>query len=466
MAEKKKKAAAKKEVAKKVLKKTATKTSKKTKGEEKPKKKKRIPQTVRGMKDILPQDGKLWRHMRAVADSITNAYNFEFVETPIVEEALLFSRTIGRSTDIVSKEMYAFEDKDGSKLALRPEGTASIVRSYLNNGMLTLPQPVSMWYYGPMFRHERPQSGRYRQFHQFGCEIIGNKDAVADAQLIVMGYNFYKDLQIETNVLINSIGTPDDRERYIVELVGYLRSKRSYLSEESRKKISKNPLRILDSKDPQDQEVVAEAPQIIDWLSEKSKTYFMKVLEYLDELDIPYVLKPTLVRGLDYYTDTVFEFVDANNTVKGLGSLGGGGRYNLLIEQLGGEPTPASGMAVGLDRVALILKKKIEKGEFTPDTGKLKLYFAHLGEPAKRRALYLIEELRRAGIAVNHHLGKPSLKAQLEQANKAEVSHALILGQKEMQDDTIIIRDMSSGIQEMVDQKKIVREIEKLQKNM
>ncbi len=463
MPQKKKKVATKKVVAKKTVSKAVKKTVSKSAGSDE-KKKKKIPQTVRGMKDILPQDGQLWRHMRAVADNITNAYNFDFVETPILEEAALFVKTIGKSTDIVSKEMYAFEDHDGSKLALRPEGTASIVRSYLNNGMISLSQPVNMWYYGPMFRHERPQAGRYRQFHQFGCEVIGNNDPVADAQLIVMGYNFFKDLKIETNVLINSIGTPDDRERYIVELVGYLRSKRSYLSEESRKRISKNPLRILDSKDAQDQEVVAEAPQIIDWLSEKSKTYFMKVLEYLDELDIPYVLKPTLVRGLDYYTDTVFEFVDANNTVKGLGSLGGGGRYNLLIEQLGGEPTPAVGMAVGLDRVALILKKKIEKEEFKPDTGKLNLYFAHLGEPAKKRSLYLIEELRRAGIAVHHHLGKPSLKAQLEQANKYEVTHALILGQKEMQDDTIIIRDMSSGIQEMVDQKKIAREIEKLQK--
>jgi len=465
MPEKKKKVVAKKVTSKTVATKPAQKTVKSVKAEDKSKKIKKIPQTVRGMKDILPQDGQLWRHLHAVADNISNSYNFEFVETPILEEAALFVKTIGKNTDIISKEMYAFEDRDGSKLALRPEGTASIVRSYLNNGMISLSQPVNMWYYGPMFRHERPQAGRYRQFHQYGCEIIGNADAVADAQLIVMGYNFFRDLGINANVYINSIGTPEDRERYIVELVGYFRSKRSYLSEESKLRISKNPLRILDSKDPQDQEVVAEAPQIIDWLSEKSKTYFMKVLEYLDELDIPYVLKPTLVRGLDYYTDTVFEFFDVDSPEKSQSALGGGGRYNLLIEELGGEATPATGFAIGLDRVALILKKKIETKEFTPNAGKLKLYFAHLGDPAKKRALFLIEELRRGGIAVYHNFGKPSLKAQLEQANKHDVSHAIILGQKEMQDDTIIIRDMSSGIQEMVDQKKIVREIEKLQRN-
>jgi histidyl-tRNA synthetase len=465
----KKKAAAKKAPAKKVI---AKKAPAKKKADAPVKKIRKTPQLVRGMKDITPVDSKKWRDMYRAADSIASAYAFDYFSSPILEDASLFTRTLGKSSDVVSKEMYAFEDKDGSKLALRPEGTASAARSYITSGMIELSQPVKLWYYGPMFRHDRPQAGRYRQFHQFGCESLGKRNAALDAELIVVAYNFIRDLGLETSVYVNSIGTPDDRERYIVELVGYLRSKRSYLSDESKAKISKNPLRILDSKDENDIEVLEDAPQIIDWLSESSKAYFMEVLEYLDEADIPYALKPTLVRGLDYYTDTVFELFSADDTETAQNALGGGGRYDLLIEQLGGQPTPGAGFSVGLERVQLALQKKRnreeqkrqEEGLPAPkvESNEPKIFFAHLGDQARRRMLRLIEDMRREGLVVGHNLGKPALKAQLELADKYGSTHAVILGQKELQDGTIIIRDMSSGIQEIVDQKKLKKELTRI----
>lgn len=435
------------------------------------KKNKKSPQLVRGMKDIVPPNSSDWVKMYRTADAITEAYNFSFFESPILEEAVLFARTLGKSSDVVSKEMYVFEDRDGNKLALRPEATASAARSYLTSGMVNMSQPVKLWYYGPMFRHDRPQAGRYRQFHQFGCESFGVHDASLDAEVITVAYNFIKDLGIETTVHINSIGTPEERAKYIVELVGYLRSKRSYLSEESKKRITKNPLRVLDSKEQQDIEAMEDAPQIVDWLSENSKQYFMNVLEYLDEVEVPYVLKPTLVRGLDYYTDTVFEiFADSNEPLASQGALGAGGRYDLLVEELGGQPTPGVGFSIGLERVLLEIKSKREKEKqnleegqkMSIKKGKKELFFAHLGEPSRKRTLALIEELRRAGITVRHCLGKVSLKGQLELADKFQVTHSIILGQKELQDGTIIIRDMESGIQEIVDQKKIKKEVSKI----
>lgn len=422
----------------------------------------KTPALLRGMKDILPKEGVMWRAMEHAAENIATAYGFSWVDTPVVEEAGLFVRSIGRGTDVVDKEMYVFEDKDGTRVALRPEMTASMVRSYITHGLHNVSQPVKFWHIGPLFRHDRPQAGRYRQFHQFDCETLGERDPVLDAELIVMAYNFLLDLGIKSNVLMNSIGTLADRERYIVELVGYLRSKRTYLSEESKYRLQKNPLRILDSKDEQDRAVLEEAPQILDWLSEESKTYFMKVLEYLDEVEVPYILDSTLVRGLDYYTDTVFELVEEGAPDKAQGALGGGGRYDGLVEQLGGKPTPACGFAIGMERVAGILRRQAEEAGTDPYEEKSPVFFAQLGEQARRRALRLVEDIRRQGIIVRHSLGKGSLKTQMELANKAGARHTIILGQKEVQDGTIIIRDMESGIQEIIDQKKLHIELQKL----
>ncbi|MFA7314528.1 MAG: histidine--tRNA ligase [Candidatus Magasanikbacteria bacterium] len=427
--------------------------------------------TLRGMRDILPKDGDTWQKVYEVARNVSTSYGFSYVETPILEQASLFIRSIGKGTDVVDKEMYVFEDKDNTRVCLRPEMTASLVRSYIENGMYTLPQPVKMWYHGQVFRHDRPQSGRFRQFYQFGCEIIGDNNPVVDAELISVAYNTLKDLGIETVVHINSIGTLQDRENYIVELVGYLRSKRSYLSEESKKRINKNPLRILDSKDEQDLAVIEEAPQIIDWLSVESKKFFTTVLEYLDETEIPYVLTPTLVRGLDYYSNTVFEFFCDDEEMAHI-ALGGGGRYNGLVEQLGGQPTPAAGFALGLDRMVMILKQRQEKAyreamlnPVVKTHKKNKIFFAQLGEQANKKALFVLELLRREGLFVYHNFSKLSLKAQMEIADKIGSTHTLILGQKEVQDGSILVRNMDSGIQEVVDQKKIANFVRKLLQN-
>ncbi|PIY93647.1 MAG: histidine--tRNA ligase [Candidatus Magasanikbacteria bacterium CG_4_10_14_0_8_um_filter_32_14] len=425
--------------------------------------------TLRGMRDILPRNGEIWQRVYEVVKNVSTSYGFSYVETPILEQAGLFIRSIGRGTDVIDKEMYVFEDKDGEKVCLRPEMTASLARSYIENGMQNMPQPVKMWYHGQMFRHDRPQAGRFRQFYQFGCETIGDSGPVTDAELISVAYNTLKDLGIETVVHINSIGTLQDRENYIVELVSYLRSKRSYLSEESKKRINKNPLRILDSKDEQDIAVIEEAPQIIDWLSPESKKFFTTVLEYLDEIEIPYVLNPTLVRGLDYYTNTVFEFFCDDEEMVNI-ALGGGGRYDSLIEQLGGQPTPAAGFALGLDRIVLIIKNKQDMLERAGLLGlekikKNKIFFAQLGEKANKKALYILELLRREGLFVYHNFSKSSLKAQMEIADKIGSTHTLILGQKEVQDDSILVRNMDSGIQEVVDQKKICNFVRKLLQN-
>lgn len=463
-------------VAKKIVpKKTnAPKAQKKTKtpeaGEDKKALAKKRAQSLallRGMKDVTPEQGDTFIDIFRAADKIATDYGFKYVETPIVEYTNLFVRSIGKGTDVVDKEMYVFEDRDGDKVCLRPEVTAAVARAYIMHGMQSLPQPVKMWYWGPMFRYDRPQAGRYREFHQFGCETVGEHNPVIDAELISVAYNLLRDLGIPSTVHINSIGTLEEREQYVVELVGYLRSKRSYLSEHSKARIAKNPLRVLDSKEQEDQQVIEEAPQIIDWLSESSKGFFMKTLEYLDEVQIPYVLTPTLVRGLDYYSDTVFE-IYADEVEQGQQSaLVGGGRYNGLIEQLGGQSTPGAGFSFGVERVMSLLEKK-QRQAIAANNGqpleqkKGGLFFAQLGEQASRRALFLVEQLRRDGIRVYHSLAKSSLKTQMELANKFGVTHALILGQKEVLDNTILLRDMDSGIQEVIDQNKLKQTLKKM----
>jgi len=422
----------------------------------------RTPSLLRGMKDITPKDEIYWGTLYHKAEAITNAYGFGFMETPVLEEASLFSRSIGKDTDVVEKEMYVFEDKDGSKVALRPEWTAGVIRGYISHGMQTWPQPIKVWNYGAVFRHDRPQAGRFRQFHQFGCETIGDRHPCVDAELVVVGYNFLKELGIPVNVHINSIGNEIDRQNYVIELVGYLRSKRSYLCDKCKKRINKNPLRVLDCKAEQCAPVIEETPQIIDWLSDDSKNYFMKVLECLDELEVPYILKSTLVRGLDYYTDTVFEFFEDGTEDRTQGALGGGGRYDGLVEQLGGQPTPASGFALGLERVISALRNKEDRKKNLLEKEWSGIFFAQLGEQARFSTLKLIGQLRVKNIIVRHNLAKSSLKVQMELADKLNATHTLILGQKEVHDGTIIIRDMDSGNQEIVDQNKLIEEVKKI----
>ena len=417
---------------------------------------------LRGMHDVLPREEKYWKNFYHTAENLAEHFQFSRIETPLLEEANLFIRSIGKGTDVVDKEMYIFEDRDGNKVALRPEMTASAARAYIMHGMWNQSQPVKLWYWGPMFRYDRPQAGRFRQFNQVGFETLGDADPVVDAELILLAHNFYKDLGLPVDIHINSIGTLEERQKYKTSLIEYYRAKRSYLCDDCKQRLSKNPLRLLDCKQERCQPIKEDAPQIIDWLEDESKNHFMKVLEYLDELGVPYVMRGTLVRGLDYYTRTVFEVYPqitgeggSSMSVGGQQSaLGGGGRYDLLVEEMGGRPTPAAGFSLGIERSVSALKQYFDANQIKPPVKKFDAFMAQLGDQAKRRSLKIINDLRLSGLKIDYNFSKNSLKSQLEAANSLQVPYAIILGQKEVQDGTIIIRDMESGVQEIIDQKK------------
>ncbi len=429
----------------------------KAKVEEKEKKVKPAPELLRGFRDILPEDQGRWNMVRDTARAIAEAYTFDRIDLPILERVEVFNRTIGKQTDIIEKEMYAFQDPSGRAVALRPEATASAARAYINHGMLDRPQPVKLWYTGPMFRHDRPQAGRFRQFYQTGFESFGVDEPIVDAQLIVMASQLFKELGIEVEIQINSIGTPESRQAYLAELVSYMRPHRSKFSDVDKKRLLKCPLRLLDSKEESIRELLEDAPQILDWLDDKSKDHFMKVLEFIEDMDIPYTLNPYLVRGLDYYTRTVFEFLPAKvEGTKSQATLLAGGRYDGLVEALGGRPTPACGFAFGMER---IVKALADADINPPQRPQPQVFFAQLGDAARKVGLKLYEEFRRANIPVAEAFGKNALKGQLEAANKMEVQLTLILGQKEVLDETIIIRDMESGAQEIIDVKKVVETV-------
>ncbi len=416
-----------------------------------------VPQTLRGMRDILPQEQRYWRFVRGAADALARAYGFEAIETPILEETGLFMRAVGQQTDVVEKEMFSFVDKGGAHVTLRPEGTAPVVRAYVNHGMLNLPQPVKLYYIAPMFRYERPQQGRYRQHHQFGVEVFGDDNPVLDAEIILLAHLFYKEIGVKSLVHINSLGCSDCRPSYREELVDYFRAKRSQLCEDCKRRLSKNPLRLLDCKEPDCVVLREGAPQIVDSLDDKCKEHLMRVLEYLDDLQVPYVLDPHLVRGFDYYTRTVFEL----RPEEGDGSqsaLGGGGRYDTLVEQLGGRETPACGFGIGLERAILQMKSQETEPPAEPP---LDVFVAQLGDNARRKAFTLFEDLREAGIKLAGNFTKNSLKGQLEMANRLGARFTAILGQQEVLDETVLIRDMESGMQEIVDYKKAVKVIQK-----
>ena len=418
---------------------------------------------LRGMKDILFEEYRYWDIVLEKALDLAKAYGFRKIETPILENQALYERSTGQATDIVSKEMYNFIDKSGEKVALRPEATPGLVRSYIEHGMFNLPQPVRMAWIGPLFRHEKPQTGRLRQFWQFDLEMFGEAGPVADAQIIQIAYHFFRELQIDVQVQINSIGCPDCRAAYLEKLADFYRERgrRAKLCEDCRRRFGKNLLRLLDCKETQCQEIRAEAPQIVDYLDEACREHFIKVLEYLDEVDIPYNLNPFLVRGLDYYNRTIFEIVSADVPQEGekrQAALGGGGLYDYLVEKMGGRPTPAVGFGAGIERTILKIKEK--NIPLKTDAGKI-VFIAQLGEQAKRKAMIMFEEMRRAGYNVRQLFVKDNLKSQLEEADRLGALFTVIMGQKEIVDGTALIRDMESGVQEVVDAKKIVCEVEK-----
>ena len=415
-------------------------------------------QTLTGMRDILPQEQVYFKKVQKSVESITNYYDFKRIDTPILESAEVFSKGTGATTDIVQKEMYSFRTKGGDLVALRPEFTPGIARSYIENGMYNMPQPVKLWTLGPCFRYERPQAGRYRQLLQFDIEVIGDRSASIDGQIIQMSYDILKDLSFKNlNIEVNSIGDQECRSHFKKILTNYFKSRKSSLCSDCQRRLKENPLRILDCKEEKCQRIRSGAPQIIDHLCEACHAHFKQVLEFLDELELPYVLNPYLVRGLDYYTKTVFEIVEKSETGAIQGALVGGGRYDGLLKVLGGRDTPACGAAGGIDRIMNLMKLR----EVKPDKKDEKpmIFLAQLGQLAKRKSLKLFEEFRASKIPVAESFSKDSLRSQLNSANKMGVKWVLIFGQKEALENFITLRNMETGVQEEIKLDKVVEEM-------
>ena len=417
-------------------------------------------QTVTGMHDILPQDQAYYERVQEVLKKIFSFYDFEKIETPILEDAGLFIRSIGENTDIVEKEMFSLRTKGKDFLVLRPEGTASVMRSYIEHGFVSLPQPVRLWYYGPFFRYEKPQAGRFRQFNQFGVEIIGEKDPIVDVQAILSMYSVLSDLGLKSlMVRINSIGDDNCRPLYRKALVKYLREKKSTLCSDCQRRLKTNPLRVLDCKNEKCQEALSAAPQSVDYLCEECKKHLKDVLEYLDELKIPYSLDSRLVRGLDYYTRTVFEIVSTREGENAGDALAGGGRYDNLSKMLGGGETPACGAAGGVERIIAEMKEVKAKVTYPPVP---EIFFAQIGPLAKKKSLPILEDLRKAGIKVGEAFGKDALKAQLGKAARLGAKVVLILGQREALNNMILVRNMQTAKQVEVKQENIIKEVKNI----
>jgi histidyl-tRNA synthetase len=394
----------------------------------------------RGTFDVLPVDGPVRRRIEEVARRILEAAGYGRIEVPIFEDTELFARGVGESTDIVQKQMFTFEDQGGRSLTLRPEATASVCRAYLEHGMQKLAQPVKLWTDGPFFRHERPQAGRYRQFAQIDAEAIGSDSPLVDAELILLAGDMIAELGVEgVRLRLGSLGTPAARAAYLDELREYLHSREDELSDDVRARIDVNPLRAFDADDEGTRRVMDEAPTLLERLDREDGEHFDAVRKLLDRNGVSYEIDPTLVRGLDYYTRTVFEFeCDRLGAQSG---IGGGGRYDGLIEQLGGPPTPACGWALGVDRIALALEGG-DLGETERDG-----VFVVAEEDDRDSALALVTELRRAGIHADLDLAGRTVKGQMKQADRVGARHALILGG----DGKAKLRDMSSGEEREVD---------------
>lgn len=404
-------------------------------------------QTPKGVHDILPGDHEFYTFVKKVVRHRARQAGFRRISTPIFEFTEVFSRGIGDTSDIVSKEMYTFKDRKDRSLTLKPEGTAGVVRAYIEHGMSAWPQPLLLYYFEPHFRYDRPQKGRYRQFWQFGFEVIGESDPALDAQVIQLANKINEDLGVDAifDLQINTIGTPESRAKYVQALQDYYVGKERSLCESCGHRLHTNPLRLLDCKEEDCQILAKMAPMMKDYLDKESLDYHEELKGYLDEIGIKYVENPQLVRGLDYYSKTVFEFWDKNEGAQN--AIGGGGRYDGLIELMGGQPTPAVGYAAGVER--LIANMKREKIR-VPSKDDLHVFVAQLGNEAKRKCLPLIDKLRDAGLKTMGAMGKGSINIQLRLADKFKAPYTVLIGITEVREGTAIIRDMSKGIQETV----------------
>ncbi|MDI6815471.1 MAG: histidine--tRNA ligase [Dehalococcoidales bacterium] len=400
----------------------------------------------RGTSDILPKEQAYWRYIEQKVVNACQLYGYERIDAPAFEDTQLFSRSVGEDTDIVAKQMYTFQDRGGNKITLRPEGTAPVCRAYLEHGLHNLPQPVKLYYIAPIFRYERPQAGRYRQHYQFGYEAIGDADPALDAEVIDMAWQFLLSLDLHhLSLQLNSIGCKKCRPGYLTVLKDYYANYTHDLCSDCKTRLKRNPLRLLDCKKSLCQQIANSAPRSIDHLCQQCDEHFNQLKRYLGLLDLPFEVNHSLVRGLDYYTRTVFEVQPEEGGAQS--TLGGGGRYDDLIEQLGGKPTPAIGFAAGIERIILNLKKQNVP---IPPLPRPKVFIAYVGDETKDEAIKLASSLRRADIGVIETVGGKSLKAQLRQANNLGARYTVIIGDQEIKSGTVILRDMTTAQQKTI----------------
>ncbi len=399
---------------------------------------------IKGMNDILPGDVETWQHLEEQARKVFGAFGYREIRVPVVEKTELFCRSIGETTDIVEKEMYTFSDKGGTSMTLRPEGTAPVMRSFIQHKMYAQDPVSKLYYIGPMFRHERPQKGRYRQFHQIGAEVIGVDDPKIDAQVLAMLSHYFQTTKIPDVVLqINSLGCPECRPSYRDALISFLEQHIESLCADCQRRYTTNPLRVLDCKVPGCKEATVDAPAMLDNLCIGCETHFGQVKEHLDALSVNYTVNPRMVRGLDYYTKTTFEMV--TGSLGSQNAVAAGGRYDGLIKDLGGPELPGIGFAIGLERLALML------GEQSIEPPRPELFIATLGEMATRAGFAMLTRLQREGVLVEMEYTGKSLKAQLRRADKMKTRRVLILGEDELERGVAQLRNMDESSQEEVD---------------
>ena len=399
--------------------------------------------TIKGTHDILPEDSVRWQELERVIHDVAASYGYSEIRTPIFENTNLFSRSIGEDTDIVSKEMYSWEDRSGGSLTLRPELTAPVARAYIQHNLGSKSPLQRMYYIGPLFRRERPQKGRQRQFHQFGIETFGSGFPEQDAEIIAVGNTIFSELGLkDISLKLNSLGSSTCRNKYTKALKDYLTPHKDSLSATSQKRLESNPLRILETKNPEEQKLIADAPSITDFWTADDKEHFSTVQNLLNGLNILYELDHQMVRGLDYYTRTTFEFISGNLGAQD--AICGGGRYDSLVETLGGKPTPAIGFAAGMERI--LLSMDIGRDDAKENT----VYMINLVESASGQALFIANELRELGCYVIMDTLRRSLKAQLRDANRIGAVKAVIMGEDELKNKTVQIKDLSSGEQEEI----------------
>lgn len=417
-------------------------------------------QALRGTRDILPDEVGYWQKVEATAREILARAAYQEIRTPIFEQTELFARGIGEATDVVGKEMYTFVDRGDRSITLRPEGTAGVVRSLIEHGLQSQGGVQRLWYTGPMFRYERPQAGRQRQFHQLGVEVLGSADPRADAEVIAIATDILQDLGLKNLRLdLNSVGNLEDRQNYRQALVDYLTPYKDELDSDSQERLSRNPLRILDSKDKRTQEIAQNAPSILDYLSSYSQRHFEQVQQLLSDLGIKYQINPRLVRGLDYYTHTAFEI--QSDDLGAQATVCGGGRYDGLIGQLGGADTPAIGWAIGLERLILLLQKLQELPASTLD-----FYVVSRGERAETQALVLAQKLRQSGFSVELDLSGSAFKKQFARADRSGAVACLILGDDEAENQTVQLKWMASKEQIAIAQAEFLAKTDELRQQL